>query len=166
MATDHLTNTVSGLVETLQAADELNDYLTAVWPYYSRRATVERNKVTIHIIVGNSTSEIPITDCSTNTDILPTEIALVCDTKLDSDADIFDAEIAQTLLDHEYRVLRALQSAAYWGTSGDNHGWEVSGVVRDEPVYDGAGALDPDIRRFVITISVDVSFDRTDGPAR
>lgn len=164
--TDHLKATVDGLIETLETASELSGFLVSVSDYLNHRAPVHRNKATLHVLVGDSAQEVPIHHEPTNTSIIPTTVVIVCDTKLDSDADAFRSKNGESLLDHEYRVLRALQSRDYWGTEGNNHGWEVSSISRDEPVLLPDGGLDPDIRRTTIELIVDVSFDRTDGPAR
>lgn len=166
MSTDHLTATFTGLIHTLETAPVLQGYVLSVSDHLNHLAPVARNKLTIHVLVGDSTQETPIHHESANSSIIPTNFVLVCDTKLERDADVFASASGESLLDHEYRVLRALQSSDYWGTVGNNHGWEVANIVRDDPVLTIDGGIDPDVRRFVIEITADVSFDRTDGPAR
>ena len=169
MATDHLSVTVDGLVQTLRTASELRDVLTGVFPYYAYDHAgyfSELGKMAISVLVGASQGEEFIHNESLQTDFLPTEITLVCDTKLSDDSEAFVSEDGYSLLDLEYLVIRALQSDAWWDAEGSNNGWVIAGIERDVAIPMDNGEPDPDYRRFEITLLVDVLLDRTDGPAR
>lgn len=169
MATDHLSVTFKGLCNTLSNAQELNDTLNDVFSYYAYGRSECFNMpgmLTISALIGDSTTEDPIHNESLQTDILPTSITLVCDTILSDDSNTNIADTGKSLLDHEYDVLRALQSDAWWNAEGSHHGWIVAGIERDVPVLLEDGGIDPDVRRFEITLLVDVLLDRTDGPGR
>ena len=46
------------------------------------------------------------------------------------------------------------------------YGWSIDSIERDVPVLDEEGNQDFEVRRFILTLTVDVILDRDDGPAR
>lgn len=171
MATNHLRMTFEGLIRTLEESEELQGVLVGdrVFPFYAQSHSghyVENGKLAIQLLLGDSEDEEAIHNEKTGTDLIPTQVALICDTKLGDDRRIWVNEDGDSLLDLEYKVLRALQSATNWNAAGHHQGWAVDGIERDSMVVTETGEEDPDVRRFVITLIVDVYLDRTDGPGR
>ena len=169
MATDHLKTALVGLVDTLKGATEISDILIDVFPFFaqfSQGYRIDSRQLTIQIEIGDSSEEQFLHNESTGTDFIPTQFILTCDTKLPSDDQILISDDGDSLLDLEYKVLRALQSVNFWSTASDLYGWTVTSISRDVPVLDESGAQDFDARRFVIELGVDIILDRDDGPAR
>lgn len=169
MASDHLSATFKGLLQTLEEAPILSDILIGVFPFFAHKHGsyyLEPGRIAIQLTLGDSDDEDPQHNESTGGDILPTTVGLVCDTQVADDSKIWINEDEDSLLDLEYKVIRALQSSSWWNAATHHQGWEITQIERDALVLTETGEEDPDTRRFVITLTVDVLLDRDDGPAR
>ena len=169
MASDHLTATYKGLIKTLENAPELADVLVKVWPMYPfmyQGYHVKTGCLTLSVVPADTSGEEPVHNEPTKTDVIATDFILTCDTKFGKDEDVFFNETAPTMLDLEYMVIRALQSQAFWNAQGHHMGWSVDTIERDVLVETPRGEADPDVRRFIISLTVDVLLDRDDGPSR
>ena len=129
MATNHLKETVAGLIRSIQDSAELEGVLHKGYPFYAfghSSYQVNPGELTISIIVGDSEGEDPFINDSTSTDILPTEILIVADTVFSNDDELWLSEDKETLIDYEYIILRALQEDAFWISGGNKQGWSVA----------------------------------------
>jgi len=167
--TNHLKVALQACKDTLTESDALADCLVEVWDFWSFNYsgyTVLPGRLTISLIPGDSTQGTPRHNEPSQSDILETEFILTCDTHVWDDDHVFLSDEEITLIDFEYMVIRALQERDNWNVPKSFDGWDVSSIERDIAVEDASGDIDLDIRRFQITLTVDVYMDRTDGPAR
>jgi len=167
MASDHLKATLEGLKQTLEEdVNFFDDYVHQLHMFYAENGpaySVENGKLTIQLLVGDTPDEERFTTDNTQSSILPTIFGLVCDTKFSQDSEAFISEDYETFLDLEYRLLRSLQSHASWNAATHHNGFNIQGIDRDVPVLTEDGEVDQDIRRFIVSLYVEVYFDRDDG---
>jgi hypothetical protein len=171
MADDHIKAVLEGIKETLEDSNDLDNTLTKVLPYFAVNARdyyIKDRMVTIQLLIGDSAIEEPLHNEPEGTDFMSTDFLLVCDTALPSDREMYLPENGDGLLDLEFKVIRGLLSTEWLNAATHHYGWSIGSIERNIPVLDENGEEDFDVRRFIITIVVDVKLDRDEdgGPAR
>lgn len=144
------------LVDTLNSAASLQGFLTKAYPFFAHSVgNPEPGKCVLHCLVEDSETDIQIFNPAQN-QTAETTFLIVLDCILNEDGDVFSSATNTSLLDHEQRVLTALQSVRYLGAENSALIWKVGTIARDVAIPDGAGGVDTQtpIRRTEIRIIV------------